>query len=116
MSIGVAALDPFCSARSGHDGKVGLHQTQLVEVVNPESDTSFAGEKSYLIRATLSEIEAELGAKQFLRISRSQIVNLERVSEIRILPNGRYRLVTEDGTELISSRRYAGRVREAFSL
>jgi two-component system LytT family response regulator len=68
------------------------------------------GRKSYLLRQTLNAAEERLAAKKFLRISRSILVNLERVKEWQPLFHGDSVLTLEDGTRLNVSRVY----RESF--
>lgn len=71
------------------------------------------GENSFLLRASLSELERRLDPGRFVRIHRSTIVNITRVSEIRLHGHGEYVLVLTDGTSLKASRSYAERVRDA---
>jgi len=64
------------------------------------------GGKSHLLRQTMNTAEARLGSKKFLRISRSTLVNLERVKEWEPLFHGDSLLTLEDGTRLTVSRIY----------
>jgi two-component system, LytTR family, response regulator len=68
------------------------------------------GKKSWLLRQTMNTAEARLTSKKFLRISRSALVNLERVKEWQPLFHGDSVLTLEDGTRLTVSRAY----REGF--
>ena len=74
------------------------------------------GEESHLVRNTMSELQASLPGSQFVRINRSQIVNGEKVKGLRKLPNGRYRILLNDGMELDASRRYTKAVKSFFGL
>lgn len=71
-----------------------------------------AGDDSYLVERSLSEMDRLLEARGFARIHRGALVNLERVRELRSLGSGRYRLRLDDDTELIVSRTYSPRFRE----
>jgi DNA-binding LytR/AlgR family response regulator len=51
-------------------------------------------------------MERELGARDFLRVHRSYLVNLDAVKEIQPWFHGDQRLVLCDGTLLNLSRRY----------
>ena len=62
------------------------------------------GRKGHLLRESMSELEARLDPDKFLRIHRSSIVNLDRVSELRPLPGGEYTVLLHDGTQLKLSR------------
>ncbi|HEY0377847.1 MAG TPA: LytTR family DNA-binding domain-containing protein [Pyrinomonadaceae bacterium] len=65
-----------------------------------------AGRKSYLLRGNLGSIEARLDPKEFARIHRSTVVNLNRVRRLKDLFRGGCLVVLPDGRELKVSRRY----------
>lgn len=62
------------------------------------------GKKSFLLRDTMASLETRLAARKFLRISRSALVNLERVKEWQPLFHGDSMLLLDDGTRLAVSR------------
>ncbi len=62
------------------------------------------GRESYLVREAISQVEAQLDPKRFLRIHRSTIVNLDRVRELQPWFHNDYRVILRDGTELMLSR------------
>jgi two-component system LytT family response regulator len=64
------------------------------------------GRERHLIREQLSRLETKLDPKQFARIHRSAIVNLDRVKSLRPLFNGDHIVVLKDGQELNLSRTY----------
>ena len=68
------------------------------------------GNKSHLMRQTMAELESMLNPAVFVRIHRSQIVNVAAISELRPLLNGSYVVVLKSGVELISSRRFRSRI------
>ena len=63
-------------------------------------------EQSYLLRETISAIETQLPPEKFVRISRTVIVNVDRVKEMEHLFNGEYSVTLQNGTLLTLSRRY----------
>jgi two-component system, LytTR family, response regulator len=69
-----------------------------------------AAGKTWLHRISLSELEAKLDARQFLRIHRSTIVNLQKVRELHPHSHGDFLVVLHDGTELKLSRSYRQKV------
>lgn len=69
------------------------------------------GAESYLIRGTLNGMEARLNPDVFLRIRHSAIVNIKRVKELHAMFHGQYSIVLRDGTQLLSSRRHAQRIK-----
>ena len=69
-----------------------------------------AGRNSYLLRGNLGSLEARLDPKEFARIHRSAVVNLNRVRRLKDWFNGECFVVLRDGTELKVSRRYRRRL------
>ena len=65
-----------------------------------------ARKTSFLIRMALSDLEASLDSRQFARIHRSTIINLDRVREVQPRSHGDYDVLMEDGTVLRLSRTY----------
>jgi two-component system LytT family response regulator len=61
-------------------------------------------DKAHLLRMSMNELEEKLDPKQFLRIHRSTIINLDRVKELHQNPNGEYVVILKDATELKLSR------------
>jgi two-component system LytT family response regulator len=72
------------------------------------------GRERHLLRETMAGMEERLDPERFVRISRSVIVNLDRVKEIQPLFNGSYAFVLTDGTRLESSRRYRQKLAALF--
>jgi two-component system LytT family response regulator len=66
--------------------------------------------RSFLIRVVLGELEEKLDPACFARISRSKIVNLERVEKMRPLWHGDFNVILKNGTSLRMSRRYRKRL------
>jgi len=64
------------------------------------------GADAHMIRQTMSGIEEQLDPKVFYRIHRSQIVNIDRIKELRPLFNGEYEVVLRSGARLTLSRTY----------
>ena len=62
--------------------------------------------QSHLLRETISAIEEKLPPDKFVRISRSVIVNIDRVKELEPLFYGEYVVTLRNGTKLTLSRRY----------
>ena len=62
--------------------------------------------RSFLVRMTMNELQAKLKGTSFVRIHRSAIVNLDRVTEIRPSPHGDFQVHLSDGHVLRLSRAY----------
>jgi two-component system, LytTR family, response regulator len=65
--------------------------------------------ESFHIRSTLDAFAEQLDPETFVRINRSQLLNLTHVRELRPITHGDYRAFLRDGTELNWSRRYTPR-------
>ncbi len=59
---------------------------------------------NHIMRQTLSALEAALNPEQFCRLSRSALINLEHLAELRPLFRGRFVAVLRDGTRLTVTR------------
>lgn len=70
------------------------------------------GQKQYLVRETMTNLESRLDPERFLRIHRSIIVRKDRIKELEPLFQGDYSLVLNDGTRLTSSRGYRDRIQQ----
>jgi two-component system LytT family response regulator len=65
-----------------------------------------SGGRSFRLRRTLASLESRLDPKAFLRISKSDIVRLDAIHEIRPWSHGDYHVLMRDGTTVTWSRRY----------
>jgi len=70
------------------------------------------GTESHLHRETLTALEGKLVSSQFLRISRSTLVNVERIKELQPMFHGDYVVILRDGTKLSLSRSYREKVNQ----
>ena len=70
------------------------------------------GAKSHLLRETLGALETRLPPEKFVRISRSAIVNAQRIKELHRLFYGGCELVLQNGTRLTLSRRYRDKLQQ----
>jgi two-component system, LytTR family, response regulator len=66
--------------------------------------TLHAGPAAHLLRQTMDEIEKQLDPRQFFRVHRSAIVNVDRVREIHPLFRGDCALLLADGRRIKLSR------------
>ena len=65
-----------------------------------------AGKKVHLLRETMANLQARLDPEGYARISRSAIVNVDRVRELQPLFNGDFVVILKDGSHVEGSRRY----------
>src|SRR4051812_32549168 len=66
--------------------------------------------QSHLLRDTISAVEQKLPPDKFVRISRSTIVNVEKIKELEPLFYGEYTVTLQNGQRLTLSRRYRNKL------
>lgn len=71
-----------------------------------------AGKESYLLRDTISALESQLDPKRFIRVHRSAIVNIDRITELQPWFHGEYRIILREGVQLTLSRTYREKLHE----
>jgi len=70
-----------------------------------------ANGRAHLYRDTMKALELRLDSRQFVRIHRSAIVNIDRVAQIEPYVHGEYVVTMRDGTRLTSSRAHSAGLR-----
>ena len=70
------------------------------------------GDKNLAMRETMQNLEEELDPARFVRVSRSAIVNLDRVKEIQPWFAGEHILILQNGAKVTTTRTYRDRLRE----
>lgn len=70
--------------------------------------TIHAGAEKALYRISLTELERRLNPRQFLRVHRSVIVNIDRIVQMRVKSHGELEAILDDGSKLPVSRTYRG--------
>ena len=73
-----------------------------------------AGE--YVLRLRLYEAEERLKARQFVRISNSEIINLKKARSFDLSFTGTICVVLSDGSRTYVSRRYVSRIKEVLGI
>lgn len=66
------------------------------------------GRHVYLVRTTLSALEARLDPERFRRVGRSVLVNVDRIREIQPWFHGDAIVILQSGAQVTLSRRYRG--------
>ena len=98
-------------------GRVFFLNTEEVDWIEAEGNyvnIHTAAKKSYLLRETISSLEAQLDPKDFVRIHRSAIVNINRIKELQPWSHGEYHILLHDGTRLTLSRSYREKLQSAL--
>lgn len=73
-----------------------------------------AGNEAYLLRGTIDGLHKRLDPSKFIRVNRSQIVNIDSIKELQPWFHGEYRIILKDGTAMMWSRRYLDRSSDLF--
>jgi hypothetical protein len=90
------------------DGRSFFVRTAEVEWVEAARNyvRLHVGERAHLMRSTLTALEGRLDPDRFRRISRSTLVNLDRVREVQPWFHGDAVVILQSGTRVTLSRRY----------
>lgn len=90
------------------NGRIFFLKTEEIDWISAEGNyvNLHVKKDSYLLRETISNLEAQLDPQHFARIHRSQIVNLDRIRELRHWSHGEYQVILHSGEELMLSRSY----------
>jgi two-component system LytT family response regulator len=109
----LALLERFRPART-YATRFVVKTTSRVVIVKAgdidwiESAANYAllhvGEKTHLLRETMRALEEQLSPEQFVRVSRSAIVNIERIKELQPMMKGEYIVTLHNGKQLTMSR------------
>ena len=96
------------------DGRVVFVKVTDVDWVEAADNyvSLHVGKDTHLLRETMTNIEQRLPREQFIRISRSTIVNLERIKELQPLFHGEYSVILRDGTKLTLSRSHRDKLQQ----
>ena len=70
----------------------------------------------YTVRQRLYELEEELEGTRFVRVSNSEIVNLDRVTALDLTLTGTIKMTLAGGTVCWVSRRYVKKIKQALDL
>ena len=85
-----------------------------------ESDGNYVrlitGAQQWLVRETLTHVESVLEPSRFLRIHRSLIVQLARITQVESMPSGEFVLTLVSGRRLTSGRTYRAAIQVALGL
>lgn len=94
---------------------VGIDAADVYYLENVERKTFlYAKEQVYRFDGNLADLEAELAGTDFVRISRTVIINAEHLLEIRQIKNSHLEAVLDNGEKLIVSRKYLQNIKKLF--
>lgn len=90
------------------DGRIVFVETVNIRWIEAANNYAVlhVGEKTHVVRETMTKLERRLPADRFVRINRSNIINVELIRELKPKFHGDYTVVLKDGTRLTLSRNY----------
>jgi two-component system LytT family response regulator len=96
------------------DGRLLLLKVEEVDWIEGADNyvNLHVGKASYLLRETMGSIEKRLAPHHFIRVSRSAIVNLDRIKELQPMFHGDYSVILRDGTRLSLSRTHRDKLQK----
>jgi two-component system, LytTR family, response regulator len=89
---------------------VGVDEIDFIEAQGNYLELDL-GDTKHMIRMRLHQIEAKLNPREFVRIHRSTIVNIDRIKEMHPLFNGDQAIVMKSGKKLTMTRNYRDRLK-----
>jgi two-component system, LytTR family, response regulator len=100
------------------DGRIFFIKTSEIDWIEAKGNYALihSGRKSYLVREAMNSLENQLNPERFFRIHRSTIVNIERIHELQSLFHGDCRIILQDGTKLLMSRRFRDKIKNYLSI
>lgn len=100
------------------DGKIYMIDEKNVYYFESVDQRVFAYCKAevYEIKSKLYELEEELPAQDFLRSSKSTILNLNQIKNLAPAFNGRFEALLKNGEKVIISRQYVASLKEKLGL
>lgn len=94
------------------DGRVIMVRAEAIDWL--EADGNYVrihcGSEAHYVRETLANLETQLPTQRFMRLSRSALVNLDRIKEFQPLFYGDYAVILQTGAKLTLSRNYRDRL------
>jgi len=112
---GPGYLQRILVERNGREQLLAVEEIDRLEAARNYVRLHAAGE-TFLLRHSIGALAERLDPARLLRISRSDVGRLDAVGEVQTWFHGDQKLILKDGTELMWSRRYRGKVRPAFLL
>jgi DNA-binding LytR/AlgR family response regulator len=113
-------VSPIHSVPSGVSGTIALKAADRVWLVNPADITWVAADGDYVvvhtsskrhrIRETISAFEQRVPPGDFIRVSRSAIVNLSAIQEVQRWFRGNLVIILRDGAKVTTGSRYRDRL------
>lgn len=98
-------------------GKTYFIDTNEIDWLESDGNyvTAHIGSKNHVVRNAINQLEQKLDPDTFVRIHRSTIVNINRISELQTFTQIDYIVKLKDGTVLRVSRSYLDRLKKTMN-
>ncbi len=100
-------------SKDGAVSKLSPEEIYYFESVD-ERTFVYSRTEVYMCGYKLYEVEEKIGKCGFARISKSVIVNIQKIQQIRPQFNGRFEALLDNGEHLIVNRHYVSGLKEKF--
>ena len=105
--------DKGISAADSRGNRLILSPRDIVSVYAEGQKVMIRGEEElYTVQKKLYELESELGDRHFVRISKSELVNIRKIKGMDLSITGTIKLVMKNGYETFVSRRNVAKIKE----
>lgn len=95
--------------------RIFANKQKVIAMTDARISSGLEGQE-YTLKHRLYELEDRLPAKQFVRISHSEIINLKKVRSFDLSLAGSIQVFFNDNTATFVSRRYVSKVKKALGL
>jgi two-component system LytT family response regulator len=102
--------DRLVVGNSGHYEFVPVESIDWIESANNFVHLH-CGTKTHLLRETLAGLQAKLDPKLFLRVHRTRIINVSRITAVNTGFDETYELIMRNGTRLTTGRQFKRTIR-----
>jgi LytTr DNA-binding domain len=111
-SISPAANSPRVLWLRDGTARIRIEPSDIVAVSSAGNYVEYvlSGGRNHLVRGTLASEEARLTRFNIVRVHRTRLVNLSRVTALKAGPNGDFELTLDTGQTISGSRRHRGAV------
>lgn len=94
-------------------GRIAVINTDEIDWICAASNyvELHVGKQCHLLRSAIKTLAEQLPDDQFIQISRSHMVNLERIKEVRSKPHGDFEVLLRDNTTVPGSRSHRDKLR-----
>ena len=105
--------DKGISVTDSRGNRLVLSPREIVSVYAEGQKVMIRGEKElYTVQKKLYELESELGDHHFVRISKSELINIGKIKRMDLSITGTIKLVMKNNYETFVSRRNVSKIKE----